>query len=269
MAYFIWGVLYLLVGTILFLVGAIEWKPWENPLKSNKKKRAIIFAGAIALSGLSMTKGWNEFTAYSQKQGEIAFNRSLEETNRRFKQDLDERDQKFKADQKERELQLRKDQKRALIVSLAREWLLNEIYELSKPFSFDANDPNLGKEHYMYQQFRTSAQDRILTSELFDLKDQKDKELLLAVAHYESAIKYFNTLIAWANESCAKFPENVGQQKRKEVYLLIRDKAPLYIDFKRFHKELLKLLVKEYSWALDEARPMLVNIQNQTYRLQE
>ena len=40
MAYYIWGVLYLLVGTILFLVGAIEWKPWENPLKSNKKKKS-------------------------------------------------------------------------------------------------------------------------------------------------------------------------------------------------------------------------------------
>jgi hypothetical protein len=155
--------------------------------------------------------------------------------------------------------------KNALIVSLAREWLLNELYTIRPPMSFDANDPKLGKEHFMYPQFRTSAQDRILTSELFDLRSREDKELLVAVVCYEQIIKDFNTQLAWVNEECARFPENVVQQERKEVYLRIRDKAPLHIHFKRFHKELLKLLEKEYSWALVEARPALANI----HRLQE
>jgi len=157
------------------------------------------------------------------------------------------------------------EQKKALIVGLAREWLLNELYTIRPPMSFDANDPKLGEKHFMYPQFRTSAQDRILTSELFDMTDRKDKELLSLVATYEEVIKSFNTLLAWENELCVRFPENVEQQKRKEVYLLIRDKAPLHIHFKRFHKELLKLLEKEYSWALAEARPALANI----HRLQE
>ena len=167
------------------------------------------------MSGLLMTKGWNEFSAYSQRQGEIAFNRSLEETNRKFKQGLDERDQKFKAEQKERELQIRKDQKKALIVGLAREWLLNDLYTHYAPMSFDANDPNLGKEHFMYPQFRTSAQDLILTSELFDMNDREDKDLLVAVVRYENSIKNFNTLLAWENELCVRFPEDVKQQQRK------------------------------------------------------
>jgi len=156
-------------------------------------------------------------------------------------------------------------QKKALIVGLAREWLLNELDTLKPPMSFDANDPKLGKEHFMYPQFRTSAQDRILTSELSDLTNRKDNELLSLVIKYEQVIKDFNAQLAWVNEGCVRFPENVKQEKRKEVYLGIRDKAPLHIHFKRFHKELLKLLEKEYSWALDEARPTLANI----HRLQE
>jgi hypothetical protein len=153
-------------------------------------------------------------------------------------------------------------QKKALIVGLAREWLLNELYTHGEPMSFDANDPNLGKEHMMYPQFKTSAQDRILTSSLFDLSNRRDNELLIAIIKYEDTINKFNTLLVWSNDDCVKFSESVKQQKRKEVYLAVRDKAPLHIHFKRFHKELLELLEKEYSWALTEARPMLANIQH-------
>jgi hypothetical protein len=141
-------------------------------------------------------------------------------------------------------------QKRALIVALAREWILNESCTLLPPMSFDANDPNLGKEHMMYPQFRTSAQDRILTSALFDLTNQ----LLLTVVVYEYHITNFNTLLAWTNEYCLKLPENIKQQERKVVYIGIRDRSPLNMHFKDSHKELLKLLKKEYSWALDEAK---------------
>lgn len=156
----------------------------------------------------------------------------------------------------------RYSQKKALIVALAREWLLNELYYTYTlgPMSLDANDPNFGKEHFVYPQFRTSAQDHILTSSLFDLINLKDNELLKAVIGYGESIKSFNALLAQMNEACSKFPENVKQQKRKEVYLTLRDKAPLHIHFKRFHKELLELLEKEYSWALVEARPALANI---------
>jgi len=159
----------------------------------------------------------------------------------------------------------RYSQKKALIVGLAREWLLNDLQLHFEPMSFDANDPNLGKEHFMYPQFRTSAQDHILTSSLFDLSNQRDNKLLKVVIGYEESINTFNTLLAWMNEACGKFPEDVKQQKRKEVYLRIRDKAPLHKHFKRSHKELLELLEKEYNWALIEARPTLVNI----HRLQE
>jgi hypothetical protein len=106
----------------------------------------------------------------------------------------------------------------------------------------------------MYPQFRTSAQDSILTSPLFDSTNKKDKELLWTVIWYERCITNFNTLLAWANEQCIKFPGDVGQQKRKEVYLIIRDKAPLHMYFKAYHKILSNLLEEEYSWALDEAK---------------
>jgi hypothetical protein len=146
-------------------------------------------------------------------------------------------------------------QKKALIIGLAREWRLNEsYYKTCLSLSFDANAPNLGKEHFMYPQFRTSAQDSILTSALFDPTNKKDKELFWTVIGYEECITNFNTLLAWANEQCAKFPEDVGQQKRKEVYLVIRDKAPLHMNFKIHHKMLSNILEQEYSWALDEAK---------------
>jgi hypothetical protein len=153
-------------------------------------------------------------------------------------------------------------QKRALIVGLAREWMLNELDTLGPPMSFDPNDPKLGKEHFMYPQFRTSAQDSILTSALFYMTNRKDNELLLAVTHYAHIIRSFNTQLAWVNEKCVNLPEDVKQQKRKEMYLLIRDKAPLHIHFKRFHEELKNLLHKEYGWALDEVRPMLDKIRH-------
>jgi hypothetical protein len=144
-------------------------------------------------------------------------------------------------------------QKKALIVALAREWLLNEWYTLYEPMSFDANDPSIGKQHFMYPQFRTSAQNLILTSALFDLTNPKDNELLNAVIRYEESIESFNVLLAQMNDACLKFPENVKQQKRKEVYLGVRDNAPLHMSFNESHEALLKLLKKEYSWALKEA----------------
>jgi len=153
-------------------------------------------------------------------------------------------------------------QKKALIIGLAREWLLNELYYTSifGPTSLDTNDPNFGKEHFMYRQFRTSAQDRILTSSLFELRNHEDNKLFNTVTGYEDSIKNFNAQLAQWNEACSKFSGNDKRQKRKEVYLALRDKAPLHIHFKRFHKELLELLEKEYGWALVEARPTLANI---------
>ena len=146
-------------------------------------------------------------------------------------------------------------QKKALIVALAREWSLNELYTLGPPMSFDVNDPNLGEPHVMYPRFRTFAQESILISALFDLRNQKDNELLKAVISYNDTIEAFNTYLAWEDEYCAN--RNVGQQKRKELYIRVRDKSSLHIQFKRCHKELLNLLEKDYSWALDEARPTI------------
>jgi len=183
---------------------------------------ALIIIGLIKVGegGTSMTKGWNELERYSQKK--------------------------------------------ALIVALAREWLLNDLYTYNEPMSFDANDPNLGKEHFVYPEFRTSAQDRILISALFDINNRKDKKLIFSVFLYNDTIKKFNVLLSLTNEDCVRFPENVKQhvkqQKRKKVYLKVRDKAPLHIHFKSSHKKLLELLEKEYSWALIEARLTLANI---------
>jgi hypothetical protein len=153
-------------------------------------------------------------------------------------------------------------QKNALIVGLAREWLLNEWHE-NTAMSLDVNDPDFGKEHFMYEHFRTSAQASIMTSALFDLRNQKDRELLLTVGSYEDTIGTYNTFLDLENEECLRFPENVKQQKRKDVYLAIRDINALHIHFKRYHKELLNLLKKDYSWALDEARPILASIKKQ------
>jgi hypothetical protein len=160
-------------------------------------------------------------------------------------------------------------QKKALIVALAREWLLNEFDTLGEPMTFDANDPNLGIQHFMYPHFRTSAQDHILTSELFDLRDRRDNKLLLAVILYKDMIVSFNTLLDLENEQCLRFPENVKQQKRKDVYLAIRDINALHIHFKRYHKELLYLLEKDYNWALDEARPALDYIKKQKETIEQ
>jgi peptidyl-prolyl cis-trans isomerase C len=117
-------------------------------------------------------------------------------------------------------------QKKALIVGLAREWRLNEFYTHEVPMN--------------------SAQDRILTSELLNPSDRKDRELLDVVVSYERTIEFFNTLLAWKNEECAK---NTRQEDRKKVYLEVRE-APLYIKFNRFHNQLLNLLENEYNWAL-------------------
>ncbi len=151
-------------------------------------------------------------------------------------------------------------QKKALIVSLAREWILNEAY-YTLMMSLDVNDPNFGKQHLMYPQFRTFAQNNILTSPLFDLRNTKDKKLILATIDYEEAIKYFNMLLSWENEDCFHFPENAKQQGRKNIYFTIREYTPLRIHFKEYHSELYKLLQNEYNWALDEAKQTnIINI---------
>jgi hypothetical protein len=147
-------------------------------------------------------------------------------------------------------------QKRALIVGLAREWRLNDFYARGEPMSFDVNDPNLGQMHFMYPQFRTSTQDRILTSELFNPNDRKDRELLNVVVVYEGVIKDFNILLYWDNEACARFSKDVRQKERKKLYLEVRE-APLHVLFKRSHTALLNLLEKEYNWALNETQQKL------------
>ncbi len=145
-------------------------------------------------------------------------------------------------------------QKKALIVGLAREWLINEANMNKAPMSFDANDPNIGKEHLMYPQFRTSAQDHILTSALFDLRNREDNELLSVIIAYEGMIKDLNVLLTLENEFCMKVSEDSKQQRRKNTYIAVRDRMPLTKNFKKLHKDLLKILLKEYSWAIDEAR---------------
>jgi hypothetical protein len=252
MAYFIWAVLYLLVGTILFLVGAIEWKPWENPLRSSKKKRAIIFAGVVALGGLFTTKGWNEFSAYSQRQGEIAFNRSLEETNRKFKQDLDERDQKFKADQKERDLQLRRDQKRSLILAVAREWKANDLLRHKKPLSYyESGDyEKLYATNYILPRFGNYELKMINTSHLFSYSDKDDMRLILPLMYYEYIIEVANQVFDIVNNNTGA-PLSVEGYKANVLKSVFGENGT-YVSLLSGHNEVGEILKKDYAWVFTD-----------------
>jgi predicted nucleic acid-binding protein len=249
MAYFIWGVLYLLVGTILFLVGAIEWKLWENPLRSSKKKRAIIYAGVVAIGALFTTKGWNEFSAYSQRQGEIAFNRSLEETNRKFKQDLDKRDQKFKADQEERELQIRRDQKKALILAVAREWKANDILRYGKPLSYyESRDyEKLYATNYILPRFGNYELKIVKTSHLFSYSDKEDMRLILPIINYAEKIERANQIFDETNNNPFLAKENKATALKR-----VFGENGAYATLLKHHDEVREILKSDYAWVLTD-----------------
>ena len=71
------------------------------------------------------------------------------------------------------------------------------------------------------------------------------------------------------NEECIRIQGKDKQQRRKDIYLAMRDRNPLHIHFKRFHRELFEILEEEYNWALDEPRPWLNSIKKEDERTEQ
>jgi len=141
-------------------------------------------------------------------------------------------------------------QKKALIVGLAREWLVNELYQSFPSLSFDPNDPNWGVVISIYNSFKTSASNSILRSNLFDLRNKDEQELCLETMLYELNATSCNEWFTFLNWEVTR--KGTTGEHRKEVYQqTIRNS--LYEGFKESHGKIGMLLKKRYNWALEEA----------------
>jgi hypothetical protein len=142
-------------------------------------------------------------------------------------------------------------QKKALTVGLAREWMVNELYQHKKPLDLDPNDPNAGDVHYSYPRFKTFALNSVLTSNLFDLRHKDDRELNEIAINYESFATSCNTMFNLLDSELTH--NGTTKEHRKEQYSAVINYSPLYSNFKRWHEAMGKVLKEKYSWALKEA----------------
>jgi hypothetical protein len=141
-------------------------------------------------------------------------------------------------------------QKKAIITSLAREWIENEIYQHVEPLFFEPNDPNLGEKGFTYIPFKTFASNSIMTSNLFNLQDKDERELCQKAMFYEITATNCNimfTLFDWDITRLA-----TTKERRKEVYKLVVVSSQ-YRFFKELHNNIEVLLKKRYNWAFEEA----------------
>ncbi|MGA1980792.1 MAG: hypothetical protein ABSG99_09600 [Sedimentisphaerales bacterium] len=141
-------------------------------------------------------------------------------------------------------------QKKALLIALAREWLVNELCQGIPALSFDPNDPNLGVVINMYTPFKTSASNLVMTSNLFDLGNKDDLELCLKTMLYELSITSCNELFTLLDWDMTR--EGTTDGRRKELYQQTV-RGTYYEGFKESHEEIGKLLKEKYTWALKEA----------------
>lgn len=147
------------------------------------------------------------------------------------------------------------EQKKALIRALAREWLVNELYQHIEPLSFDPNDPNLGEKRIIYLPFKTFASNSVLTSHLFDLQDKDERELCRTTCLYEINATTCNIMFTLLDWDLTR--EGTAKERRKEVYQqVVRYNRP-YREFKESHEKLRKILKEKYKWALEEAKPLV------------
>jgi hypothetical protein len=146
-------------------------------------------------------------------------------------------------------------QKKALIRSLASEWLVNELYQHIKPLSFDPNDPNLGEKRIIYLPFKTFASNSVLTSHLFDLQDKDERELCRTACLYEINATTCNIMFTLLDWDLTRI--GAAKERRKEVYQqVVRYDSP-YRKFKESHEKLRKILEEKYKWALEEVKPLV------------
>jgi hypothetical protein len=263
MGHYLWGMLWLLAGFLLLVCGTSEWKPWQNPRDSEKKKKTILLATVIGLGGLFTTLGWNQFSTQAQEQSDERFRQALQETNREFgtnlqkinmdfRQDLDQRDQKVKAAQEERDRQLRKAKKDATILGVAREWKLNEINRSRSPFSDYENggreklNANLG----VLTKFEDFQSKTACTSDVFDWTADNDRALVICVANYARVIESVNQVfdIVNAGRSSLLQTEPYTRGLSESVF----GEQGVYPAFLTNHNKLGELLKKDYKWVMDD-----------------
>jgi hypothetical protein len=134
--------------------------------------------------------------------------------------------------------------KKALIVGLAREWMINEIYRHLPPLSFDPNNPNLGVANDRYTPFKTSVSNSVLTSNLFDLRNKDEQELCWETVVYEDSATSCNEWFTFLDWEITR--KGTTGERRKELYQHTVS-GSLYVGFKESHERIGKLLKERYS----------------------
>jgi hypothetical protein len=139
----------------------------------------------------------------------------------------------------------KKGRRHALLFSLAREWVINEAYLLTKPLTFKANDKDIGEKHNPYPRFQTVVLQSILTSDLIS-----DRKLTMLSINY---IQYANI----CNHYFASFDDELGVTKtasqRATRYQDINTNFAPLKRFKSLHNDLKNIFLKEYEKPYKEA----------------
>jgi hypothetical protein len=265
MAHYLWGVLGLLLGFLLLVYGTSECRPWQNPLKSERMRRAFLLAVAIGLSGLLTTLAWNQFSSLQQERSDERFRQAfartnqefrtrLEETNLQFRQDLDKRDQNVKAAQEERDRQQREAKKNATVLAVAREWRENELTRARNPFarydegSMDESKPD---PFIVLAQFHSLQAKMASNSDVFDWTSTDDQRLVICLLNYAQFIEQLNMLCDMLN--MRKMTAIVkGTEDAKVAANLLFGEKGAYKIYLGAHTQLGDVLKKNYPWVFDD-----------------
>lgn len=141
--------------------------------------------------------------------------------------------------------------KRSLLIAVAQECQLNQLFMRSPPLQFSTEKvPDIIKRHYCYPQIRFSAAEEAIRSSLFDLNKPDEKKFKVVLTDFVTGANEVNNSFRIMDMDLSL--ASVTQEKRFEKYSEIRQ-GPLVIKFRKDLTLLIDHMETHYMQAMAEA----------------
>ncbi|MFH2048144.1 MAG: hypothetical protein ABIJ12_01765 [bacterium] len=138
-----------------------------------------------------------------------------------------------------------------ILISLAREWTINQSHFNSKPLTFTSTSDNIGVKHNAYPRFQTIAFQNVVTSDIIN-----DQELILLCINYIHLANVCNHVFSELDSELGK---EIPREIRAQRYLEFNNTFTPLKNLKNLQNELKSLFEKKYLKSFKHAREFINN----------